>query len=73
MCTVYSWTFKHCVSVSSFIFVLIFALFGEKYREVENPQQHERKCEGEEKKTNILLSVKCPSCPSTMGTFHGAG
>lgn len=56
------------------LFLSLFLLFfGEKYREVENPQQHERKCEGEEKKIDILWSVKRPSCPSTMGTFHGAG
>lgn len=61
------------VSRSLHLFLSLFLLFlGEKYREIEN-WQHERKCEGEEKKTNILLSVKCPSCPSTMGTFHGAG
>ena len=62
------------VSRSLHLFLSLFLLFfWEKYREVENPQQHERKCEGEEKKTNILLSVKCPPCPSTMGTFHRAG
>lgn len=41
-------------------FCLHFCLFGRIYREVENLQQHERKCEGEEKKTNTLLSVKDP-------------